>query len=105
MDDGIKYKLRCRIHGILITTRPEIFDVVWSRLFNPKTYPIDMEDEKNTYIRPLAKACKVCIYYDIEKYPNSKDCKTCGLFTKPPYKSEKFIESYRDYKRNLKWDY
>jgi len=96
-----KYKLRCRRNGILITTKPQYFDVVWKRLFNPKIYSIDKIDEKQTYIRPLTKACKICSYYNIETYPYDKDCMTCSLFTNKNGIDKDIIEKYRDYKINL----
>jgi hypothetical protein len=39
--EKIKYKLRCRNKGILVTYSPEEYNIVWIRLFNPKIYPID----------------------------------------------------------------
>ena len=41
MLDKIKYKLRCRKNGILVTSNPNKYDVDWKRLFNPEMYPID----------------------------------------------------------------
>ncbi len=36
-----KYKLRCRNKGILVTSEPEKYNVVWKRIFNPEIYSID----------------------------------------------------------------
>jgi hypothetical protein len=36
-----KYKLRCRINGILVTSSPEKYDIVWIREFNNEIYPMD----------------------------------------------------------------
>lgn len=43
--EKIKYKLRCREKGILVTSTPEKFDVVWKRKFNPEIYPEDAKDK------------------------------------------------------------
>jgi hypothetical protein len=39
--ENIKYKLRCRNKGILVTSKPELYDVVWKRIYNPEIYPMD----------------------------------------------------------------
>lgn len=39
--EKIKYRLRCRFKGVLVTSNPKKFDVVWKRVFNPKIYPED----------------------------------------------------------------
>ena len=36
-----KYKLRCRNNGIVVTTEPKKYNVVWQRKFNPEIYSID----------------------------------------------------------------
>ena len=36
-----KYKLRCRINGIVVTSRPEKYNIVWIREYNPEIYPMD----------------------------------------------------------------
>ena len=36
-----KYKLRCRVNGILVTTNPNKYNVVWKRIFNPIVYSMD----------------------------------------------------------------
>ena len=42
-----KYKLRCRENGILVTTEPDKYNVVWCREFHEKEkYKID-SDYKN----------------------------------------------------------
>jgi hypothetical protein len=43
MLDKIKYKLRCRKNGILVTSNPSEYDVVWKRIFNPEIYTVDNE--------------------------------------------------------------
>jgi len=37
-----KYKLRCRDKGILVTSNPEKYNVVWKRIFNSEIYPMDI---------------------------------------------------------------
>ena len=39
--EKLKYKLRCRNNGILVTSKPKKYDVVWKRKFDPKIYPQD----------------------------------------------------------------
>ena len=39
----LKYKLRCRNKGILVTSNPEKYNIVWKRVFNPKIFPIDQK--------------------------------------------------------------
>jgi hypothetical protein len=39
--ENIKYKLRCRNKGILVTSKPELYSVVWKRIYNPEIYPMD----------------------------------------------------------------
>ena len=36
-----KYKLRCRKKGILVTTNPHVYDVVWVREYSPEVYAKD----------------------------------------------------------------
>jgi len=38
-----KFKIRCRNNGILVTSHPEKYDVVWSRPWNPERNPTDRE--------------------------------------------------------------
>ena len=45
MLDKIKYKLRCQKNGILVTSNPNKYDVVWKRLFNHEIYSVDNEKE------------------------------------------------------------
>ena len=40
-----KYKLRCRNNGIVVTLKPEQYNVVWKRKFNPKIYSTDRNYE------------------------------------------------------------
>jgi hypothetical protein len=44
--ENIKYKLRCRNKGILVTSNPELYNVVWKRKFNPEIYPEDAKDKR-----------------------------------------------------------
>jgi len=44
--EKIRYKLRCRAKGILVTSNPKNFDVVWKRKFNPEIYPEDDKDKR-----------------------------------------------------------
>jgi hypothetical protein len=44
--EKLKYKLRCRNKGILVTSNPENYDMVWKRIFNPEIYPEDAKDKK-----------------------------------------------------------
>ena len=39
--EKIKYKLRCREKGVLVTSKPEKYKIVWKRIFNPEIYPVD----------------------------------------------------------------
>ena len=43
--EKIKYKLRCRNNGIVVTTNPSKYNIVWIRKFNPNIYPIDNEQK------------------------------------------------------------
>jgi hypothetical protein len=36
-----KYKLRCRVIGIVVTTNPTEYNIVWIREFNPEIYSND----------------------------------------------------------------
>ena len=36
LENGKLYKLRCRENGILVTNKPEFFNVVWVRDFSPE---------------------------------------------------------------------
>jgi len=39
--DKQKYKLRCRNKGIVVTSNPEKFNIIWIRDFNPIIYSMD----------------------------------------------------------------
>ena len=39
--DNQKNKLRCRNKGIVVTSNPEKYNVVWKRKFNPDIFSID----------------------------------------------------------------
>ena len=41
-----KYKLRCRNNGIVVTTNPKKYNIVWIRLFDPEIYSIDILKNK-----------------------------------------------------------
>lgn len=41
MQTKVIYKLRCRKNGIVVTTNPELYDIVWKRIFNPEIYTMD----------------------------------------------------------------
>ena len=41
-----KYKLRCRENGILVTSNPNKYNVVWKRIFNPIIYSMDKNKTK-----------------------------------------------------------
>jgi hypothetical protein len=36
-----KYKLRCRVKGIVVATNPTEYNIVWIREFNPEIYSND----------------------------------------------------------------
>ena len=44
--DAKLYKMRCRDKGIIVTTQPETFNLVWKREFDAINSPIDREDLK-----------------------------------------------------------
>lgn len=41
--NNLKYKLRCRKCGILVSENSELHDVIWRRKCDSSIYPMDME--------------------------------------------------------------
>lgn len=41
--NNLKYKLRCRKCGILVSENSELHDVIWKRKCDSSIYPMDME--------------------------------------------------------------
>ena len=41
LNETQKYKLRCLNKGILVTSEPEKYNIIWIRNFNPEIYSID----------------------------------------------------------------
>ena len=40
-----KYKLRCRNKGIVVSSKPEQYNIVWKRKFNTEIYSTDRSYE------------------------------------------------------------
>lgn len=49
MQTKIKYKLRCRKNGIVVSDNLELFDIVWKRIYNEEIFPMDNETPKRNY--------------------------------------------------------
>jgi len=54
----------------------------------------DIHAVSSSFIRPMTKACKVCIYYDKQTYPINETCLSCALFKDG--KRLNNIEMYRE---------
>jgi|688.fasta_scaffold1556117_1 hypothetical protein len=50
-----KYKLRCRVKGIVVTTNPKEYNIVWIREFNPEIYSNDKIKNYESYTKQISE--------------------------------------------------